>query len=238
MMNKMKIKLFKILILIIGILYIGYVASQSMVWAGLKTRFVDATKELDIKEGDFVFQHLPGELLSVIADVTESQYSHCGIIVKKDGQFYVLEAIGPVKFTPLNQWIHRGISSKITIVRLKEQYQSQVPKIIKSSYQYLNRPYDIQYEWDDEKIYCSELIYKSVREATGLKLAEFRKLKSMNWRPHESYIRSITGGELPLDRMMITPEDLVQSDKVSIVYSSFDKQNVNNDMKKIEEVVQ
>jgi hypothetical protein len=221
MKRKFILKAFKIIILALGIVYIWNIAPHSMVWAGLKSKFVDTTQDLDIREGDFIFQNIHGKLFSVIEDVTGSPITHCGIIVKKKGEWYVLEAIGPVMFTSLNEWIHRGIGSEITIVRLKDKYQNQIPRIIKASYNYLDRPYDIQYEWDDEKIYCSELIYKAVRDATGMELVEFRRLGDMKWEPHEAFIRMIAGGILPLDRKMIAPGDLVMSEKVEIVYNNF-----------------
>lgn len=216
-------KTIKITILILGIVYIWNIAPHSMVWMGIKSQLIDSTKNLNIQEGDFIFQNIHGKIFRLIEGVTGNSITHCGIIVKKDGEYYVLEAIGPVMYTPLNKWIHRGIGSQMTIVRLKEEYQNQIPKIIQSANQYLNRPYDIQYEWDDEKIYCSELIYKSVKAATGLELAEFRRLGDMDWQPYEALIRSIAGGKLPLDRMMIPPGDLVVSEGVNVVYSNFRK---------------
>jgi len=225
--KNIRFKKTKILILVLGMLYVGYMFPTSMLWAGLKTKMFDHTKTLDLREGDFIFQHLPGKLLRVIADVTDSPYSHCGIIVKKDNQFYVLEAIGPVKVTPANEWIHRGIGSRITLVRLKEEYRQEIPDIIQAGYAYLNRPYDILYEWDDRKIYCSELIYKAAHDGAGIRLAEFKTLGEMNWQPHADFIREITGGDLPLDRMMITPHDLVVSDKVDIVFTSFPRRDYN-----------
>ena len=213
----------KVIILVLGISYCAYVAPKSFVWAAIKTKLFDITKSVDIREGDLMFQHLPGELLEVIADVTNSPYSHCGIVIQKEGQLYVLEAIGPVKVTPLNQWVHRGIGSKVTIVRLKEEYRKKIPNIIAAAFKYKGLPYDIQYEWDDEKIYCSELIYKAAWEGAGIRLAKFRELGELNWGPHEEFIREIAGGTLPLDRQMITPVDLVVSDKVEMVYSTFDK---------------
>ena len=221
-MNKKNfIKIFKVAILVAGIIFIWNAAPHSMVWAGFKAKFVDATQGLDIKEGDFIFQNIHGKLFRVIQDVTGSPLTHCGIIIKKRNQWYVIEGIGPVKLTPLNEWVHRGIGREVVIVRLKEEYQKHIPEIIKASYQYLDRPYDIQYEWDDEKIYCSELIYKSVKKATGIKLAEFRKLGDMNWKPHEAFIRVLAGGELPLNRKMITPGDLLEAREVEIVYNNY-----------------
>jgi hypothetical protein len=211
------------LVLAAGIVYCCYVFPRSFVWAAVKTKLIDATKGMEVAEGDFVFQHLPGHLLKVIADVTQSPYSHCGIVVMKEGRFYVLEAIGPVTLTPLNEWIHRGIASRVTLVRLKEKYRKDIPLIIMTGYKYIGRPYDLEYAWDDEKIYCSELIYKAAWEGAGIRLAAFRELGQMNWKPHEQFIRLITGGQLPLERKMITPHDLARSQEVELIYSNFPK---------------
>lgn len=196
--------------------------------AGIKVKVRDYASDLDIREGDFVFQHLPGRLTRVIADVTNSQYSHCGIVVNKPEGLYVLEAIGPVKETPLHYWIARGVGARVAVVRLKEEYRKKIPAIVKAAYHYRNLSYDIQYEWDDSKIYCSELIYKAAQKGAGIALAQFVKLGDLDWRHHEKFIRYITGGTLPLNREMITPHDLVYSDKVDIVYSSFPAQVIED----------
>lgn len=128
----------KLIIFLLTILFLSI--STNCVQAGNissvalnKFKVTPNIEALDIREGDFVFQHLPARLTRVIADVTDSQYSHCGIIVRKADGFYVLEAIGPVKETPLQEWINRGVGHRITIVRLKEQYRNQIPKIIKAA---------------------------------------------------------------------------------------------------------
>lgn len=209
-----------VVFLILGIAYIFHVAPRSYLIAVLRSKIINYTKNVDVQNGDFIFQHLPGPLLEMIADMTNSRYSHCGIIVKKPEGFYVLEAIGPVKETPLNEWISHGVGRHFTIVRLKPEYRKNIPEIIREGYVFLGRPYDIQYQWGDKNIYCSELIYKAVLSATGMRLAEFVRLGDMEWQPYEKAIRQITGGELPLERKMITPEALVRSDKVDVVFTS------------------
>ncbi len=82
---------------------------------------------------------------------------------------------------------------------------------------------------DDEKIYCSEFIYKAALNGAGLKLGDLIQLGNLNWQPHEAFIRYIAGGDLPLDREMITPEDIARSDKVDIVYSSFPPKEIFKD---------
>lgn len=209
-----------VMILIGGWTYIVNIAPRSYVYSYVESKLRNYTQDIDVQHGDFIFQHLPGDMTAMIADITQSQYSHCGIIVKKPAGFFVLQAIGPVLETPLNQWINSGVGKRFTIVRLKKKFQSDIPAIISQGYKFVGKPYDIQYQWDDQKIYCSELIYKAVFNATGLRLAEFVRLGDMAWQPYEQTIRQITGGKLPLDREMITPQSLVVSDKVDMVYVS------------------
>lgn len=211
---------FYVVIVIVGIAYIISVAPRSYVLALLESKIVNYTKNVDIQNGDFIFQHIPVPFADMIADMTHSQYSHCGIIVKKAEGFVVLEAVGPVKETPLNEWISRGAGRKFTVVRLKKEYQKYIPVIIREGYVFLHRPYDIQYEWDDKKIYCSELIYKAVLNSTGIVLADFVRLGDMPWQRYEKTIRQLAYGELPLEREMITPQSLVDSDKVDMIYES------------------
>ena len=212
---------FLIGILLLGIINILYQAPRSYALTFAKAKMIRYSDNIDLQEGDFIFQHLPGPLTEMIAAVTHSAYSHCGIVVKKIGQWFVLEAIGPVKWTPINEWIARGVGENITIVRLKPQYQKSIPRIIQEAGRYAGRPYDLQYEWDETAIYCSELIYRAVWKGAGLGLADFVSLGELDWHPYERQIRSLAGGGLPLERLMITPDDLVHSDAVMMVYSSF-----------------
>ncbi len=208
------------ILLIAGFLY--HTSSQSFAGVFLRANIVNYVEHVDIQNGDFIFQHLPGDLTEMILEVSGGIYSHCGIVVEKHGTLYVLEAIGPVKETPVNEWIARGKGARFTLVRLKKDYQGQVENMIRSAYRYLGRPYDVQYEWDDEKIYCSELIYKAVLEGAGIRIADFVRLGDLKWQPYEQQIRSLDGGGLPLDRRMITPDAVAFSDKVETIYSSFE----------------
>ena len=63
---------------------------------------VKLPEEYLIQEGDILFQSLPkNPVVVAIEGVTESDFSHCGIVVKREDDWHVLEAIGPVKETPL-----------------------------------------------------------------------------------------------------------------------------------------
>ena len=62
----------------------------------------------DFKEGDLIFQVSQSRQSPFIQLATNSPWSHCGVIVEKEGKLYVLEASNVVKLTPLKAWIDRG----------------------------------------------------------------------------------------------------------------------------------
>jgi hypothetical protein len=169
-------------------------------------------------QGDVVFQALPlNPLVQAIEGTTGSPYSHCGLLTQRNGEWWVLEAIGPVKATPLREWVRRGRGGWFTAYRFKPKLQPKIPEIMTAARTYLGRPYDRSYRFDDEKIYCSELIYKAVRDATGETPGQVFTLGQLNWRPYEKTIRRLEGN-LPLDREMITPRDLATAPQLERVY--------------------
>ena len=177
--------------------------------------------QLDFRKGDIVFQHLPGKLGSVICEVTNSSLSHCGLIVDRKGEPCVLEAIGPVRYISLKKWLRQGDKGRFTQMRLKEVSQDQVAKTVTAAEALLGRPYDIQYELDDKKIYCSELVYKAYLRGAEIEVGEKEELGNLNWQGNEAFIRTITGGDLPLERVMVTPASIARSSRLKLMYSTF-----------------
>jgi hypothetical protein len=172
------------------------------------------------KEGDLVFQSLPKmDLVVAIEGVTHSPYSHVGIVIKKEGYWVVREAIGAVIDTPLYLWIIRGRFGGVDVFRLKDAYKQDIPKTIDATKKYLGLPYDVQYEMDDKKIYCSELIYKAYRDATDKKMGKLFALGKMNWKPYQKTIEYYEKGAVPLERKMITPRHLSESEYLRKVLS-------------------
>ena len=200
-------------------------AGGLLVWALWYGATVAATYAAIAKytpqDGDVIFQSLPhGPVVWAIEGVTKSPYSHCGIVGHQDGQSVVYEAIGPVCITPLNEYLWRGRGGGFAVYRLREDHRAHIPETLRCCEKYLGRPYDIRYRLDDEKIYCSELIYKAFRDATdGQQLGDLVKFGDMNWGPYEVLIRKIEGGPVPVDREMITPRDLARARQLEPVFS-------------------
>ena len=114
---------------------------------------------LDIKVGDIVLQPLHCWTCSLIEAQTQSEYSHIGVVVEiSNDQVWVAEAYQKVQVLSLaefNSKTQKGIPLKI-------MRPSFVPTDFKSIYfkHFDGLPYDAKFLWSDEKIYCSELIYK------------------------------------------------------------------------------
>ena len=187
---------------------------------GLGCNERDVRGEYRPQVGDVLFQSLPhSELVDAIEGASKSPYSHCGIVVKRGDAWLVLEANGPgVAEVDLDRWIRQGRRSGFAVYRFQEKYTPQIDAIIASARKYLGRPYDIHYDLDDAKIYCSELIFKAFLDATGEQLGTIRKLGDLDWKPHEAIIRKIERGGLPLERRMITPGDMAAAKQLQSVY--------------------
>ena len=171
------------------------------------------------REGDVIFQSLPrGPLVNAIEGATHSPWSHCGIVGRdSDGRWIVYEALNGVEATPLKQFVSRSRNEQYAIYRWKEPYQEHVPAILAATRRYLGRPYDSRYRWDDEAIYCSELVYKAFLTATGEKAGELVALADLDWQGYRSLIEQLEGGPVPVDRRMITPRDLADAHQLELV---------------------
>ena len=176
----------------------------------------------DAKTGDVVFQKLPGELSQVISEVTESPIAHCGMVIKEEnGAIDVIEAVGPVRIIPLEQFIKNGIDSKYALIRLKDKNFKDFSAVANEAKKFLGKPYDFLYQFDDEHIYCSELVYKAFLNAAKIKIAKTIKLKDLKYKDNIDFIKSLTGGDLPLDREMVTPVDIYKSDLFEMKFSNY-----------------
>jgi len=185
-----------------------------------KSRLIDISA-YDFREGDIVLQHLGTKLGSVISDVTNSQYSHCGMVVEKNGEPHVIEAIGPVRIIHVKDWLRQGHRRRFTQLRPRDLSKTQIANVIAEAKTFMGRPYDILYELDDEKIYCSELVYKAFNQALNIDVGKKERLRDLNWKPHQAFIRQLVRGNVPMDRVMVTPESLMHNKHLKLVYSTF-----------------
>lgn len=189
----------------------------ALVWLA-PAAWADVRRGYEPVAGDVVFQSLPhNPLVDAIEGASGSPYSHCGIVATKEDAFVVVEAIGAVIETDLDEWLRRGRQQGFAVYRFEEKYRDRCAPVVAACRKQLGKPYDFRYEFDDEKLYCSELIYKAFREVTDEPLGKVRKLGELNWQPYELVIRLLDDGGLPLDREMISPKDLAEAAQLRLV---------------------
>lgn len=179
-----------------------------------------------IKNGDLIFQTSVSSQSKAIQLATKSKYSHCGIIYQKGKDFYVFEAIQPVKLTLLSSWISRGKDGKYVIKRLKNGDKVLTPPVISKmkniGERFKGKNYDLTFEWSDDKIYCSELIWKIYKESTGLEIGKLQKLKDFDLTNSvvNSKMRERYGNNIPLNEPVISPEAIFSSHLLITVKSN------------------
>ena len=103
-----------------------------------------AFHEYEPREGDVVFLSLPRALLvNTIEGVTESCFSHCGIVARRDGEWIVYEAYDGVGATPLKEFVFRGRGDGFAVYRLRPEHRETVPAILANTRKMLGRRADL-----------------------------------------------------------------------------------------------
>ena len=170
------------------------------------------------QEGDIIFQSLPHcALVDAIEGVSGSAFSHCGVVAHENDEWVVYEALAPVGATQLGEFVDRGRGRAFAVYRLRDEFRRHIPALLDAVRSYTGRPYDARYRLDDDNIYCSELIWKAYRTASGAELGRLVRLGDLNWRPFIETIEYYEGAAAPLDRKMITPIELARAPQLRFV---------------------
>jgi hypothetical protein len=131
------------------------------------------------KEGDVIFIQSQTSQAAALREATESVWTHVGLMIKKGSSWYVVEAVGPVKETPLAEFIGRSKNKSYRVYRFKHFDAATMTAQLKARIPKYNKPYDIYFEWTQERIYCSELTYHLMKDVTGFDLGRIQKMKEM-----------------------------------------------------------
>ena len=193
---------------------------------GNTTAVAPSDNNAEIKNGDLIFQTSLSSQSKAIQLATKSAFSHCGIIFQDGSNWYVFEAVQPVKRTPLNKWIARGKGGKYVIKRLKNADQVLTPatlqKMKQVGNQLLGKNYDLTFEWSDNKIYCSELIWKVYQRGAGIEIGKLEKLRNFDLTAPavKKKMKERYGNNIPLDETVISPAAIFDSELLTTVKSN------------------
>jgi len=181
------------------------------------------SSKIEFQNGDIIFQTSKSSQSKAIQLATKSKYSHMGIIYQTDGQYYVYEAVQPVKFTKLNDWIRRGENSHYVVKRLKDSKRiltdENITRMKGLGEKFKGKNYDIYFEWSDDKIYCSELVWKIYKETLNIEIGDLQELREFDLTSDivKDKMKERYGEDIPLDEKVISPATMFESEKLVTV---------------------
>lgn len=192
-------------------------------FTGNKTEKTIASK---FKDGDLIFQTSESKQCEAVRIATKSKFSHCGIIYDINGKWLVFEAVQPVKLTPIEDWIKHGKDNKYVVKRLKDESVLKpevLQKMKEYSQQFDGKEYDAYFEWTDNRIYCSELVWKIYKNAAGIELSKLREMKEFNLEDPrvQKILKERYGNAVPLEEKVVAPSDLADSSLLKTVIDTY-----------------
>jgi len=164
-----------------------------------------------VRDGDIIFHTSRSSQSLAIQRATGSPYSHVGMVLFRGGRPFVLEAAQTVRYTPLDQWVARGEGGHYVVKRLADAQRALTGRTMEAirgqARRFEGKAYDLTFEWSDEKMYCSELVWKIYDRTLGVQVGRLQKLKSFRLDDPavRNKLRERYGASLPLEEPVISP---------------------------------
>jgi hypothetical protein len=184
-----------------------------------KGKVKSETNQYDwLRDGDIVFQTTNSVQCEAVQLATNSPYSHCGIVFKKNGSWRVLEAVQPVRYRSFDLWIQQGMNGHYVVKRLKNAESLITPDVVKKMQKegakMLGKDYDITFEWSDREIYCSELVWKIYKRVLDIEVGNLKKLGDFDLTSEivKRILKERYGTNIPLNETVISPADIFESE--------------------------
>jgi uncharacterized protein YycO len=219
-------------------IFIAILVALVYTWLSLTT--VLAKDLPSLKNGDIIFQTSRSSQSSAILLASMSAYSHMGIIeIGSDGAPFVVEAVGPVKSTPVDDWIKRGLGGRVAIKRLPTLTPDQSQSILQAAHKFDGLPYDLFFMSTTDQIYCSELISLAFKNGASLTLGKTQKAKELyldnfaakrliakRWQKHPLCQTAQTANFVScyaqiLEQEIVTPDAIFNDPKLELIFSNY-----------------
>lgn len=177
------------------------------------------------QDGDIVFHESTSRQSPIIKLAQHSKWTHCGIVFHIGDKAYVYEAVEPVRYTPLKDWVARGKDGVYCAKRLKSPLSaSSIEKMKTVGAKYKGKHYDTLFQWSDNRMYCSELIWKIYFEGAGIEVCKPNHFSdySISLPRVKKLIKERYGDKFDPSEQIVSPQALFKSKLLKKVhYSEF-----------------
>ncbi len=176
-----------------------------------------------LRDGDIIFQTSKSGQSVAIQRATDSAYSHMGLILYRGDKPFVFEASATARFTSLRSWIARGEGGHYVIKRLRAADSRFTPEVLDRMHkvvkQLSGKKYDLTFEWSDDRMYCSELVWKIYKSALDIEIGKLQKLRDFRLDDPavQAKLRERYGAKIPLDEPVISPVAMFVSPELETV---------------------
>ena len=212
----------------------------AVVCAWLTLTAVSAKDLPPLKNGDIFFQTSRSSQSTAILLASMSAYSHMRIIeIDQGGAPFVVETVGPVKSTPLEEWINRGLGARVAIKRVAKLSPYEAQAILRNAHRYDGLPYDVFFQSSKDHIYCSELVSLAFKDGASILLGKTEKAKelylnnfaakrliSKRWKKHPLCQTPLTATfesccAQILEQELVTPDSIFNDPKLELIFSNY-----------------
>ena len=183
-----------------------------------------SSADYEPRDGDIVFHTSRSAQSLAIQLATKSPYSHMGIVYLRDGKPFVFEALQPVKLTPLDEWTARGERQQFVAKRLRDADSRLTAETLRNmraaGEQLAGKDYDPYFEWSDERIYCSELVWKIFERGAGIELGARQTIADfdLSHPAVQQKLKERYGDRVPLDEVVVSPAAIFTAPDLETVY--------------------
>ena len=188
-----------------------------LVWLGTLIGVAEGTQppEVALQNGDVVLQASTSERSALIRKASRSPYSHVGVVERAKNGVFVLEAVQPVSRTPLAAWVKRGEGAWVTVLRPKGLDAAARNRVVAAAKKELGKPYDARYRWDDERLYCSELVVKAFARGAGLSVGKQELVNTLQLSEEELALAAKLG--VSASQSLVTPASLAEDESFEVL---------------------
>src|SRR5262249_38863899 len=169
-----------------------------------------------LHNGDIVLQASKSGMSDSIQRATRSPYTHVGVVEVSPKGVYVIEAISPVSRTPFEKWRAKGRDGHLTVMRAHLPPHA-LDAVVSAARTQLGKPYDTRYAWDDERVYCSELVVKAFERGAHLELGKRVRLDALKLSDAERALAATMG--VQLSQEVVPPGSFADEPHLQRVYS-------------------
>jgi hypothetical protein len=176
------------------------------------------------RSGDLIFQISGSRQAEAVRLATGATYGHVGIIFIIDGKPRVLETDATVRYNTLDEFIRRTTDRRYVIKRLRgadtRLTDDVIAKLRRMGDGFVGTGYDRIFNWSDNELYCTELVWKLYQRAMGVELGRLQRLGDFNLSHPavRTILKERYGEAVPLREQVMSPAQLFASTELVTVH--------------------